>query len=261
MGSSAPAPPCPHPPIPCRSGAGEPRAGGSPRAAMHCHPRRAIHAWGAWGDPAPQAQTPTPLGPPTGTEQPWELLPTRSTRLGGWDLPSGCPWCGGSRQCIPAGEEGSSRAAPNGLSKVSCLPEESSAPPALVSIRHCPALEVICCFINYLHTMGPLSAPEQHTFSIQIKRPDFRPPRPNKVPVCCIPTAQPRTHSHLAPHQPRPRPPPTSGHEVLVTLPCGTHAVGITGLDSHPGCLGVPSPRHMADPSCMPIPHGQHGAP
>lgn len=211
---------------------------------MHCHPARALPAWGARGDPTPLAQTSTPLEPPASTEQPWQLLPTQSTRLGGWDLPSGRPplW-GQSQQRIPAGEEGSLRAAPNGPSKVSCLPQESSAPPALVSIRHCPALEVICCFINYLHTMGPLSAPEQHTLAFRSNALTSAHPGQTKCLCAVFPL-------------PSPAPPPTSpradhGHGPFLdrrprgcsSLPGATHTVGVTGLDGHPGCLGGHFPR------------------
>lgn len=177
----------------------------------------------------------------------------------GWDLPSTCPWCGGSRRRVPAGEEGSSRAVPSGPSKVSYLSQESSAPPALVSIRHCPALEVICCFINYLHTMGPLSAPEQHTLAFRSNA--LTSAHPNQTKCLCaafpLPGPAPTPTLPRANHGCRPPPPdrqPWGAHHSA----WWDHATGIAGLDSHLGCLGVPSPGCMAESSCVPIPHGWH---
>lgn len=128
-------------------------------------------------------------------------------RLGDWDLPSVRLQCGGSWRRIPASKEGSLRAAPDGSSKVSCLLQESSALPALVSIRHCPALEVICCFINYLHTMGPLLAPEQHTLAFRSNA--LTSAHPSQTKSLCA--------AFLLPG---PAPAPTSpcaGHGVLIT--------------------------------------------
>lgn len=127
-------------------------------------------------------------------------------RLGGWELPSGHPQCGGSWRRIPASKEGSLRAAPNGSSKVSCLLQESSALPALVSIHHCPALEVICCFINYLHTMGPLLAPEQHTLAFRSNA--LTSAHPGQTKSLCAAFLLPS----LAPAPTSPR----AGHRVLI---------------------------------------------
>lgn len=165
---------------------------------------------GNTGLPRPQAQTPAPPEPPPGSEQPRELLPTPA-RI--WVAAT--PQCGGSWRRVPAGEEGSSQAAPSGPSKVSCLPQESSAPPALVSLCHCPALEVICCFINYLHTMGPLSAPEQHTLAFRSNA--LTSAHPGQTKCLCAafplgPAPTPTSPPRPAPTTAQPPRPPGPGH-------------------------------------------------
>lgn len=137
------------------------------------------------------------------------------------------PQCGGSWRRVPAGQEGSSQAAPSGPSKVSCLPQESSAPPALVSLCHCPALEVICCFINYLHTMGPLSLHEQHTLAFRSNALTSAHPGQTKCLCAAFPLLGPAPTPTSAPRPDRPRPRPPQ--------PGGTHGT--------PRCAGPATPR------------------
>lgn len=236
-------------PLSAGAGPGSPETGGSPRAALHCHRPRAILAQGTQGEPTPKHRPLPHQRHPLAQRSPGSCFPP--LHESGWLRPA-TPHCEGSWRRIPASEEGSSQAAPSGPSKVSCLPQESSAPPALVSLCHCPALEVICCFINYLHTMGPLSVPEQHTLAFRSNALTSAHPGQTKCLCAAFPLLGPAPTLTSAP-----RPAPTTA-----TAPPTRRDPRHTSLcrTGHPARLEVLSPGSMAKPSCVPIPHGRHRA-
>lgn len=108
-------------PIICRSMAREPRAGAVPPRSPALPPSQGHPCPGNTGRPHPQEQTLPHQSHPRTLSSPGSRFPPlqESGRPG-----PATPQCGGSWRRVPAGEEGSSQAAPSGPSKVSCLPQE-----------------------------------------------------------------------------------------------------------------------------------------
>lgn len=108
---------------------------------------------------------------------------------------------------LPCGEECVLSEQPGRVpAKLSCLCARLSPPRCLPLSLSAAALhwEVICCFINYSHTMRPLWDPEQHTVEFRSNALTSAYPLPNKVPVSCIPAgpSPEPTRTSLAPCPP-----------------------------------------------------------